>query len=87
MACSSARKDRRIDVPNDNTTDVASERHQIAVLFWNDGAVAVAVDASRSVGHGRAWGSRGDPAVMTHSKRAISSDIPASRTSHLALEA
>jgi hypothetical protein len=28
-----------------------------------------------------------DPAVMTHSKRAISSDIPASRTSRLALEA
>ena len=31
--------------------------------------------------------SRGGPAVMTHSKRAISSDIPVSRTSHLALEA
>jgi hypothetical protein len=27
------------------------------------------------------------PAIMTHSKRAISSDSPASRTSHLALEA
>jgi len=33
------------------------------------------------------WPNRGDPAAMTHSKRAISSDIPASRTSHLALEA